>query len=246
MVGTLLIRGMLAGVLAGVVAAIFGYLFGEPSVDLAIGFEQHMSKAAGASADPELFSRTVQSTIGLLTGLVVFGAAIGGIFGLAFAFAQGRLGRLPPRATAALLATAGFVVLVLIPQLKYPANPPAVGHGETIGSRTGFYFALIVLSVAAAIAALNLGRSLVVRFGGWNATLIGTLAYLLIMALISQVLPSIDEVPEQFSAALLWRFRIATIGVQFVLWAALGIAFGMLTERSLARAYRPAIDRGRG
>jgi predicted cobalt transporter CbtA len=102
------------------------------------------------------------------------------------------------------------------------------------------------LSVAAAIAAVNLGRSLVTRFGGWNATLIGTLAYLLIMALITQVLPSIDEVPEQFSAALLWRFRIATIGVQFVLWAALGIAFGALTERSLARAYRPAIDRGRG
>jgi predicted cobalt transporter CbtA len=175
----------------------------------------------------------------------VFGAAIGGIFGLAFAFAQGRLGRLAPRATAACLAAAGFVALVLMPQLKYPANPPAVGSPETIGSRTGFYFALLALSIAAAIAALNLGRHLVARLGGWNATLLGALTYLLIMAVIGQVLPSIDEVPEQFSAALLWRFRIAALGTQFVLWAMIGIAFGLLTERSERRLH-PSTKRARG
>jgi hypothetical protein len=246
MVGTLLIRGMLVGVLAGVAASLFAYVFGEPAVDLAIGFEHQMAMAAGEAAEPEMFSRTVQSTIGLLTGLVVFGAAIGGIFGLAFAFAQGRLGRLTPRATAALLAAAGFVVLVLIPQLKYPANPPAVGIAETIGARTGFYFAMLMLSIAVGIAALHLGRSLALRFGGWNATVIGTVAYLLIMAVIAQLLPSIDEVPNGFSAALLWQFRIATFGIHLVLWATLGLAFGALTERKLAQSFPRAVNGARG
>lgn len=240
MVGTFLVRGMLVGVLAGLVAAAFAYLFGEPSVDLAIAFEEQMSPAAGEAGGPEVVSRAVQSTIGLLTGLAVFGAAIGGIFGLACAFAQGRLARLPPRAVAALLATAGFVVLVLIPQLKYPSNPPAVGHPDTITTRTGFYFGLILLSVMVGIAALAIGRRLVARLGSWNATAIGTAIYLLTMAIAVQFLPSVDEVPNQFSATLLWQFRIATIGIHVVLWATLGLVFGALTERAL----RPVSARG--
>jgi predicted cobalt transporter CbtA len=240
MVGTFLLRGMLVGVLAGLVAFVFAYLFGEPAVDLAIAFEEHMSAAApDAVAEPELVSRAVQSTIGLLTGLTIFGAAIGGMFGLAYAFAQGRLGRLKARATAALLAAAGFVVLVLIPQLKYPANPPAVGSGETIGSRTALYFALVAFSVLVAIAALGLARRFVARFGGRTATLIGAAAYLVAMSIVMQVLPSIDEVPDGFSSTLLWQFRASAIGTQLVLWTALGLAFGYLTERS-ARAFRPA------
>jgi hypothetical protein len=73
------------------------------------------------------------------------------LFALVFAFAHGRIGSLPPRATAALLAVAAFVSLVLVPGLKYPANPPAVGDPGTIGSRTALFFTMIVISVAALI-----------------------------------------------------------------------------------------------
>lgn len=238
MVGTLLARGMLSGVLAGVVAFAVAYVFGEPPIEAAIGFEAHAGHMAG-EASPEMFSRALQSTAGLVTGLVVLGAAIGGVFGLAYAFAQGRLGRLSPRATAALLAGAGFVVLVLVPQLKYPAGPPSVGSAETIGPRTALYFATLGLSVLIAIASLGLGRRLLARLGGWNAALIGTATYLVAMTVVMQVLPALNEVPEAFPAAVLWQFRVASLGVQMALWTALGLAFGALTERSL-RGRRPA------
>jgi predicted cobalt transporter CbtA len=55
-----------------------------------------------------------------------------------------------------------------------------------------------------------------------------TIAYL--------VLPGVNEVPRDFPAAVLWRFRLASLGTQAVLWATLGLVFGALTERSLARA----------
>ena len=47
------------------------------------------------------------------------------------------------------LAASGFVAVYLVPYLKYPANPPAVGNPDTIGTRTGLYFVMIVLSIIA-------------------------------------------------------------------------------------------------
>src|SRR5215469_14054438 len=132
MVRALLVRGMLIGVLAGLLASGFAWIYGEPEVDLAIGFEQHAHHMAGEAPEAELVSRSIQSTVGLLTGVVVYGAALGGLFALAFACAYGRLGALGARATASLLAVAGFVTLILVPQIKYPANPPAIGEPETI------------------------------------------------------------------------------------------------------------------
>ena len=45
------------------------------------------------------------------------------------------------------------------------------------------------------------------------------------------VMPGTDPVPAAFPATALWRFRLASVGVQAVLWATLGIGFGALTER---------------
>ena len=70
------------------------------------------------------------------------GVALGGLVGLASAFAVGRLGRLTPRQSTGLVAAVGFVGFALVPFLKYPANPPAVGSADTIGDRTALYWVL--------------------------------------------------------------------------------------------------------
>ena len=87
-------------------------------------------------AEPELVSRPVQTGIGLLTGVAVYSTAFGGLFALVFALAYGRMVDLGPRATSALLATAGFVAVYVTPMLKYPGNPPSIGLPDTIGMRT--------------------------------------------------------------------------------------------------------------
>jgi hypothetical protein len=96
----LLVRGMLAGLAAGLIYALFAYLFGEPSVDRAIAFEEQLAAAANEPPGEELVSRGVQSTLGLGVAAAVYGVAIGGIFALVFAVAQGRMSRLSPRGTA--------------------------------------------------------------------------------------------------------------------------------------------------
>jgi hypothetical protein len=241
MVGSLLLRGMLVGIVAGVLAFGFAKLFGEPPIDRAIAFEEQMYQAKGEAPEPELFSRGTQSGLGLITGVGVYSAAIGGLFALVFAFAHGRVGRLGARATAALLALAAFVSVVLVPALKYPPNPPSIGNPDTIGSRTALFFTMIALSVVAMIVAVLLARSLAARLGTWNAGFAGAAAYVLIVVIAQYVLPTIDEVPEQFSAVVLWHFRVASLGLHAVLWTTIGLLFGALTERAFAqKSGRPA------
>ena len=50
-----------------------------PQVDRAIAFEDQMNRVKGEAPEPELVSRAVQSGVGLLTGVVVYGTAFGGL-----------------------------------------------------------------------------------------------------------------------------------------------------------------------
>ncbi|GAA3244881.1 hypothetical protein GCM10020256_71090 [Streptomyces thermocoprophilus] len=123
-VRTLLVRGMLAGLAAGLLALVTAYFLGEPRVDAAIAFEEAEHAAHGHEHGVEAVSRSLQSTAGLSTGVLVYGVAFGGIAALAYCFALGRIGRFGPRSAALLLAAGGLVAVYVVPFLKYPANPP--------------------------------------------------------------------------------------------------------------------------
>jgi predicted cobalt transporter CbtA len=241
MARTLLLRGMLVGLVAGLLVFAFARWAGEPQVDRAIAFETSMDQAKGEPPEPEMVSRKIQKGFGLLTGVVVYGTALGGIFGLVFAYARGRLSQSRPRVLSALIAAIGFVTIVLSPSLKYPANPPSVGNPETIGIRTAAYFLLITISIVVMALALKSRRHWSKSLGGWNATLLAGLLYVVIVSVFAHFLPVIDEVPAEFPASLLWKFRIASWETQAVMWSVLGLLFGWLTERSedLAETSQP-------
>jgi hypothetical protein len=236
MVRTFLIRGLLCGVVAGVLVFLFAKFVGEPNVDGAIAIEDAVAKAAGEAPEPELVSRGLQAGWGLFTGTMLFSIAMGGIFSLVFAFFWGRLAGLGARASSLLIAAAAFVVVYLVPFFKYPANPPSVGSAETIGHRTFLYFGMIAISIVALVVVYNLGRNLAQKNDRWSVLLVCGAAYLIIVAFAYAVLPTIDEVPQQFPASLLWNFRVSALGMQAILWVVLGLLFGELTERSLSRS----------
>ena len=242
MIRDLLIRGMLVGIVAGLLSFGFLKLYGEPQVDRAIAFETQMDEAKEKvemakgmqmpAEEPELVSRTTQASWGLLTGVMVYCAAFGGLFALTFAFSYGRFGGMSsPRVSAALIALTGFISVYLIPNLKYPANPPSVGNPDTIAIRTELYFGMILISVISMIFAAKLRSGLIARRGAWNATLIVSGIYLVVVIAAGLLLPTIDEVPDAFPAVVLWKFRIASMGAQMLMWGTLGLAFGALVEK---------------
>ncbi|MGU7770569.1 CbtA family protein [Burkholderia sp. MR1-5-21] len=232
MVGKLLVRGMLAGIAAGLLTFCFAKVAGEPQVNQAIAFEEKLDAAKGDAPEPELVSRETQAGLGLLTGVVTYGAAFGGLFALTFAYAYGRVGQIKARALSAWLALAAFVALVIVPNLKYPANPPSVGDPDTIGFRTGLFFLMIAISIAAMVFSLGVRRHLSAKLGAWNASVAGGLVFVAIIAFVQFALPDINEVPAAFPAVVLWKFRVAAIGMQVVMWTTIGLLFGALVERS--------------
>jgi predicted cobalt transporter CbtA len=231
-VRTLLVRGMLAGVPAGLAAAVFAYLVGEPALDGGIAFERAGAEAHvhAAEAHTELVSRGVQSTIGLLVALLLYGVAIGGILALVYAAARGRVGPVRPRTAAAVLALVGFVVVMLVPFLKYPANPPGTSNADSIGQRTGVYLVMLLCSVLVAVLATALAHHLATRTGKPTAIVVGVAAYLLVMLVIGALLPPVNETPVDFPATLLYEFRVASLGMHLALWAVLGLVFAALVE----------------
>jgi predicted cobalt transporter CbtA len=264
MVRTFLVRGMLVGIVAGLLSFAFLKVYGEPQVDRAVAFEsqQEEAKAAAHKAEghnhgsaphdraseahthmaehdePELVSRSVQAGLGLFVAVLVYSAAFGGLFGLAFAFAYGRAsGTLTPQALSAVIAALGFVAIYLVPNLKYPANPPAVGEPETVGPRTALYFVMIAISLAAMTVSLATKRFLAARLGAWNADLLVAACYIVLVGIAALLLPAVNEVPDGFPAVVLWNFRIASIGAQLIMWATLGLLFGALSQRALS--YKP-------
>ncbi len=235
MVRALLVRGMVAGAAAGLLAWLFSNRVGAPGIEGGIAFEERAARAAGESHGVELVGRGIQSTIGLGVAVTVFGIAVGGLFGLVYAVAYGRLGSLSPRATAAVLAAGAFVVVFLVPFLKYPANPPGVNAAATIGTRTGLYVGVVVVSILLAVGAVQLARRVAARAGGWNGGLLGAATYAGAAVVVLLTLPAAEPPPAGFPADVLYGFRLASVGNQLVLWAAIGLLFGALTERSLRR-----------
>jgi hypothetical protein len=256
MVRTLLIRGLLVGLLAGVASFGFARAMGEPQVRNAIHFESFIDdNVKHAPPEAELVTRPVQGNYGLGVGTLVFGLAIGGIFALVFSIGYGRIGILSARATALVLAALGLIAVYVVPNLKYPANPPSVGDPDTIGRRTGLYLVLLLVSVVLMVGAVIIRQRLVPRLGEWNATLLIAAGYLVAVVICYVALPGVNEVPQQairgvvkavtddgvtFPPQVLWRFRVASLGIQVVTWATLGLGFGAWTQRKLDAESRGA------
>ncbi len=241
MASALLRRGMIVGLIAGLLVFGVARVFGEPMVDRAIAFETAEAqaraaaeRAAGhpvAAPEEELVSRANQAGPGLFTGTVVYGAAFGGLFALVFAAVHGRVGAANARTVTLLLAVGGFLAAFVVPDLKYPSNPPSVGLPETIGLRTGLYVAMLACSVGGLVGAVGIRQRLLRRHGAWNAGLLGAAFYVCFTAVVMLILPAVQEVPAGFDAVVLWRFRMASALMQLVLWATLGLGFGALAER---------------
>lgn len=238
MVRALLIRGMIVGLVAGLLAFSFAYLFGEPQVQHAIDFEAYLAKLHHEPEGPEIVSRHIQRTFGLLTGTVTMGVALGGIFALTFAWAYGRLGTLGPRATSALLAIGAYLTIVVLPFTKYPANPPTIGNPATLDRRTILYFLMIAISVLSAVAAVRIRRQLVGNQGAWNGAIIAGVAFVSVIVIAQVGLPAVHETPKGFPVDVLYRFRLASLGISATLWLTIGLGFGAAAERLLAPKVR--------
>ncbi len=216
-------RGALAGLVAGAVTAAFHLLVTGPVLERALALE-------GAGSGP--ISRTTQKYVGGPAGQLLFGLAVGVLFALAYRVLPGDAS---PWRRAAGLAAGAAVVVVLVPQGKYPANPPGVGDAETITTRTSSFlltYALGLLVVPLAVAGLReLRRRGVPEHVRQPSVLaVAVLAVAAGWALLP-ARPNAGTLP----AELLWDFRVRALAGLLLFFAVLGTVFGVLEERAHQR-----------
>jgi len=229
---SLVLRGALAGALAGLLTSIAAYVVVEPVLDRAIALE-------GGGEGP--ISRQTQKLLGLPIGMLLVGLSLGLLFALAY--------RLLPSVADAWrrslgLALGGFLALALMPQLRYPANPPGVGDPETITGRTSSYLLAVALGLVVVTAGYWALRALARK--GIRPPVRQPLVLLgavLMVGLGYLLLPDSGDAIAA-PADLVWDFRIRSLGVLALLYASLGAIFGALTERAdhtgpAARTERP-------
>lgn len=252
-----LVRGLIAGLVAGFATFLVAYTAGEPHLDAAIALEEAGTAAqapashdhsdeSGTTAGTEV-SRDTQRTWGLLTGSLAVGIALGGIVGLVAAGTVGRMGRLQPGQSTAVVTVLGFIAFALVPFLKYPANPPAVGSGDTIGDRTALYFGFVAVSVLAAVAATYAALRLRSRLGTYGGVVAGAAGYLAVVVVAGQLFATVNEVGD-FPGDTLWFFRRASLFTLATMWGVIGVVLtglvGRLYAAQTARAQRRALAAG--
>ena len=230
--GALLRRGVAAGAAAGIAAALVMWIVVEPVIRRALVIEEARGGHHHGGEEP-LVSRSLQVVGGTMTTTVA-GILFGVVFAVVFAAVRHRLPGTSDYGRALVLASLGYAVFALLPGLKFPANPPAVGDPATVTERTLLYVLSILLGLLTLVSASN--RHLKARGTAPAArhTLNLAVAVSGVAAVFILVPGSPDTVPADIPATLLWDFRVASLAQLIVMWGVLGVVFGLLTQREAA------------
>jgi hypothetical protein len=204
--------------------AIVLLTIGEGPIGQAVGLE----KQTATAQHEEMFSRGTQQIGGAVGGLI-YGVALGAIFAVAYVALRRRLSTAQDWRASVQLAGIGFLTIFLIPFLKYPPNPPAVGSPDTIGRRTALYLVMLGWSAVATWAAWLAARSLERRGTAVHLRPTAVAAvYVILIGIGFALLPGTPD-PVNAPATLVWNFRLSSLAGAAAYWAVAGTVFGWLS-----------------
>ena len=212
---TFVIITLLSGTIAGTILGIINLALVEPYIDRAISIETQTAVKEG-------------EVIGAILGM-----SIGAIFGIVFLYSRNSLLQHSNSNIRKALILAGIMwfVLFLVPALKYPANPPAVGDPETIYYRESLYIGLVAISGFSA-----LGLALLYWKSG-NKVPNNRYRFITVLIIYTAILAGAFYIlppnPDKISVPqdLVQDFRIASALTMSIFWGLLAIIFGAFWNR---------------
>jgi predicted cobalt transporter CbtA len=219
---------LLAGAIAGTILGVMNQLAVEPYIEHAIELEMQNTAQSGQVINPAEFAayRFWQKGGEIAAGTIL-GLSIGSLYGIVFAYTRGSVPGSNNKKKALIVASIMWFVLFLMPALKYPANPPAVGNPETIYYRQSLYIAFLAISGFSAlglaflyqkVASLNINKAIIPS--AYTAIMAG--AYLAMPANPDSINAPID---------LVIGFRLTSAITISMFWGLLGIIFGTFWDK---------------
>lgn len=219
---------LISGAIAGTILGAVNQIVVEPYIKRAIELELENARQSGELINPiEFAAYRFWQKGGEIAAGTILGISIGSLFGIVFAYSRDTVPGSSNVKKALFVASIMWIVLFLVPALKYPANPPAVGDPDTIYQRQGQYLAFTAIS---GISALGLAL-LYHRVGAMRTRkAIIPAIYAAIMAGAYFVMPAN---PDQISAPmdLIIGFRIVSAFTITMFWGLLGITLGAFWDR---------------
>lgn len=232
---TVLRACLLAGLVAGVASAIVSLAVVEPAMAPALEIEGARSSVGHHHADEgAVVSRPVQVVGGVVVAIAA-GVTFGALYAVAFGLLRRRLAGRTDFGRAIVLAVIGWAVLALLPAVKIPANPPAVGDPETVGTRSAIYAGVLLAGVVIALLGYLAHGGLSARGMDLPARTTGTVIVVSVLVVLAlAVIPwTPDSIPPDVPAAVVWNFRLASLAQLTTLWAVLGLSAGWLLSRAV-------------
>lgn len=225
---TFIFISLLSGVLAGLILAGVNLFVVEPYIDQAIGIEVNNSIASGEVIDQnELNTYRVWQKEGTFVAGALLGLTYGAILGIVYVVSRKFLPTSDDRKKAIILAAVLCLSLYIIPFIKYPANPPAVGDPETIVLRENLY---VGFQLASGLITLGL-CALWYKFRKINN--IKFLIPIFYGGLVTFIYAIFPANPDEISLSmdLVNAFRAVTVATMIMFWIVLGTIFGIIWSR---------------
>ena len=229
--GLFIVIVLLSGCFAGTIYGALNLLIVEPYLDDAINIENQQLFSTGEEIDgPQVWVEYYEYRSWLKGGEVLAGAilgtSIGSLFGIVYALSKKSLPSGNNIGKTMILAGLMWFTLFVIPFLKYPANPPTVGDGETVVLRGILYLALIAISGFMAIGFYQIFK----RVKAKNRIL-PIIGYGILMTLVFFVMP---ENPDEIytSMELVNNFRIVVFLTGTVFLFTLALFLGVFWQKT--------------
>jgi predicted cobalt transporter CbtA len=219
---------LLAGAIAGTILGAINQVAVEPYIDHAVELEMQNTNQSSQIINPAEFTayRLWQRGGEIVAGTIL-GLSIGSLFGIVFAYTHSSVPGSNNKKKALIVASIMWFVLFLMPALKYPANPPAVGDPETIYYRQSLYVAFLVISGFSALGLAFLYR----KMGALNIKkAIIPAAYAAIISGAYLAMPANSD-PINAPMDLLMGFRITSAITISMFWGLLGVIFGTFWDK---------------
>jgi len=221
---------LVSGALAGTIHGMANLAIVEPYLDEAIGIENQNLFASGEEEDTPQFwveydaYRDWQKGGQVLAGAIL-GTSIGALFGIVYALSRNSLKGKNDLQKALVLAGIMWFTIYLIPFLKYPANPPTVGDGETVVLRAILYLSFIAISGFGAVGFYQLSKKIKSK-----SKIIPVVGYGVFIAIVFALMPpNPDEVNAPMD--LVNGFRAMSVVAVSVFWVSVAVILGGLWHK---------------
>ena len=225
-----LVITIISGAIAGTILGIINLGIVEPYIDKAIELETQKDIQAGQNVNlDEIVGYRIWQKGGEIVGGIIYGISLSSLFGIVFAYSRNSLPTSNDKVKAIFLASIMCFVLFIVPALKYPANPPAVGAPETIYYRQGLFVGFLVISGATALTA---AAFILKKIDGTTSKKISIAcaiygAVMLVSYLVMPPNPDKISIPID----LIITFRFASALTISMFWGILGLTFGTLWSK---------------